>query len=420
MTGTHAADRASLDGLQQLEGVGRARTSAISPWIVRGASARCGRWCLPATETHRIPQTSLDCLLVLISLLHIERRHSHKVTSVRSEPELREVAREVLAADSALRWDCTAWVGPKPVLTLKLDGHDLRFETVFRLNPSARDVDRIAEKPHPHPPLLIAPSLSDVLVRHCRDRGIPCADLNGRVWVRIGPVLIDRSPSGGRRYRPLLTPPDPFQPKSSRLVRALLSHPERGWTQRELIARTGLSPGLVSRLTRHLISQGWVEEVDRVLSLQRPDSLLDAWATEDDWTRRTTLRQYSLLETDPERVARRLIQGLAARQPVVFTQWFAANLRHPYTPPPVVSAYVPTLPTGEELNSLGGRPVGDGGTLWLIVPNDEGVFRETQQVGEFVLTCDAQVYLDLLQVGLRGPDQARALRDWSGFRGVHP
>jgi hypothetical protein len=353
-----------------------------------------------------------------VSLTAAETCICDKVTPIRSEPELREVAREMLAADTVLRWDCKTLTGPKGVLKLKLDGHDLRFEAIFRLNPTARDVDRIADKSRSHPVLLIAPSLSDVLVGHCRVRGIQCADLNGRVWVQVGSVLIDRSPSGERRYRPLLTPPDPFQPKSSRLVRALLSHPDRGWTQRDLIARTGLSPGLVSRLTRHLIREGWVEEVDRVLNLHRPGSLLDAWAAEDDWDKRTTLRQYSLLETDPERVARRLIQSFPSRQPIVFTQWFAANLRHPYTPPPVVSAYVPTLPTVDVLKSLGARSVGDGGTLWLIVPNDDGVFRETQRVGEFVLASDAQVYLDLLQVGLRGPDQAKALRDWVGFRGL--
>lgn len=46
---------------------------------------------------------------------------------------------------------------------------------------------------------------------------------------------------------------------------------------------------------------------------------------------------------------------------------------------------------------------------------DDGVFRETQRVGEFTLACDAQVYLDLLPVGWRGPEQAKALRDWKGF-----
>lgn len=51
----------------------------------------------------------------------------------------------------------------------------------------------------------------------------------------------------------------------------------------------------------------------------------------------------------------------------------------------------------------------------LAIPADNGVFRENQRVGGFTLVCDAQIYLDLLQVGLRGPDQARALREWEGF-----
>jgi hypothetical protein len=59
--------------------------------------------------------------------------------------------------------------------------------------------------------------------------------------------------------------------------------------------------------------------------------------------------------------------------------------------------------------------VADGGTLWLVVPKDDGVFRETQRVGEFTLACDAQIYLDLLRAGLRGPEQAKALREWEGF-----
>jgi hypothetical protein len=72
----------------------------------------------------------------------------------------------------------------------------------------------------------------------------------------------------------------------------------------------------------------------------------------------------------------------------VFTQWFAAGLRE----------------------------VPNGGAVWVIVPRDRGVFQATQTVSEFELVCDAQIYLDLLKVGLRGPDQAQALRQWEGFR----
>jgi hypothetical protein len=131
------------------------------------------------------------------------------------------------------------------------------------------------------------------------------------------------------------------------------------------------------------------------------------------------VRQYSLLESDLETVVCRLVGAFPAGEAVVFTQWFAANLRHPYTIPPVVSAYVARFPTEQVERELRARQVTDGGTLWLVVPKDDGVFRETQRVGDFILTCDAQIYLDLLRAGLRGPEQAKALRAWDGFGRVN-
>jgi len=49
------------------------------------------------------------------------------------------------------------------------------------------------------------------------------------------------------------------------------------------------------------------------------------------------------------------------------------------------------------------------------VPDDEGVFLETQSVRELPLVSDAQIYVDLQKTGLRGPEQAVALRNWEGF-----
>lgn len=80
--------------------------------------------------------------------------------------------------------------------------------------------------------------------------------------------------------------------------------------------------------------------------------------------------------------------------------------------PPVVSAYVKAdrLP-----GDLPWRRVNGGGNLWLVVPEDDGVFFETREVQGFHLATDVQIYLDLLQVGQRGPDQAEELRNWDGF-----
>src|SRR5205085_10865144 len=126
---------------------------------------------------------------------------------------------------------------------------------------------------------------------------------------------------------------------------------------------------------------------------ERASALLDAWVGRYDWQSRTTVRQYSLLETEPVQIARKLQEVFKGKQKPVFTQWFASNLRRPYTVPPAISAYVPRFPESADEKKLSARQVINGGSLWLIVPRDQGVFLETQRVGEFTLACDAQIYL---------------------------
>ena len=339
--------------------------------------------------------------------------------TIKTEAQLREAVLALWAGDSTLLW---RWKKLEPrhergidaTAELILDKQRITFAVEFKLNPAARDVEFLAKQKHPHPLLLIAPNISATLARLCRERGLSCADLNGRLWLRTEGVLIERD-AKQTRFRPAVAEPDVFSVKGSRLVRTLLSHRDREWSHKELVERTGLSKGLVSRLSRHLIEQGLLAQRERTLQVKQREALLDAWAAQDDWRKRTTLHQYSLLESDLETIARRLLKNFPAGESLVFTQWFAANLRHPYTIAPVVSAYVTKFPDERSERELGARRVTDGGTLWLVAPKDDGVFRETQKVGEFTLACDAQIYLDLLRAGLRGPEQAQALREWSGF-----
>jgi len=364
--------------------------------------------------------SQLAILLKTAILLPSKTFSLSKRKTIITEAQLRQAAKEALEGDDRLRWRWKAFGltrerGADALLELNVDGRRVVFEVEFKLSPSVREVERLAARGGSRPGLLIAPSLSEVLVQHCRERELSCLDLNGRQWIRAEGVVVDRQPSEERRFRPSLLPPGAFQPKSSRLVRALLSQPDRAWSQGELRERTGLSPGLVSRLARHLVNEGLLTRDNRVLRVSRTGALLDAWAARDDWAKRTTVRQYSLLESDVETVARRVAKVFPAGETLVFTQWFAASLRHPYTIPPVVSAYVARFPTEQVERELRARQVADGGTLWLVVPKDDGVFRETQRVGELTLACDAQIYLDLLRAGLRGPEQAKALREWKGF-----
>jgi len=345
-----------------------------------------------------------------------------KIKTIATEAELRAAIRPRLEADPVLRW---SWkdldvrhddTRVDAVLELAADGRRRTFDVEFRLRPTARDIDALARRGRRHPWILIAPELSETLITLCRERGINALDLNGRTWIRSDGLIVDRALKSRDRYRAPLPSIDPFSLKSSRLIRTILSRPGQEWTLTSLTQSTCLSAGLVSRLLGRLEREGWIKKAGRQITLTRGTELVDAWAAVDDWAKRTSIRQYSALTKDLEDLAVRTRDGLSNRDNgPVFTQWFAANLRHAYTVAPVVSAYVHDFPAPSVETALGLRQVSDGGRLWLIVPQDEGVFQETRLVGGFALACDTQIYLDLHRAGLRGPEQAQELRKWTGF-----
>ncbi len=313
------------------------------------------------------------------------------------------------------REPCSGRQRPDFSLAVRLDGRERRFALECRLHPSATDIARLKRRKGAAAPLLAAPHLSETLAQACRDQGVSCLDLNGRLYLRHRGLLVDRQPQI-KQYRAAEPEPALFAAKSSRLARWFLSCPGRRWRQDELARETGCSPALVSRLMGEHARLGWAEHREGRWHIVRPDALLDAWTGADKWSRRGAVRQYSTLERRPAPLAAQALSALGgAGGPLAFTQWCAAARRHPYAETPVVSAYCGRLPEAGETRELGWRPVGSGGRLWLIVPRDGGVFQCLRQEAGMPLACDAQIYLDLLQVGLRGPDAARALREWEGF-----
>lgn len=301
------------------------------------------------------------------------------------------------------------------ILKIESDGCSVTFDAVCKLNPSVPVLDGIAASPKgKNFPLLVAVKLSDSLVEQCRQRGLSCLDLNGRIWIRAPGLLIDRNVPGlAVRYRLAESEIRFFSPKSTRLPRVLLHSPGRVWRQADLAAETNLSQGLLSRLLNYAAKQGWVTGSRGDWKLANADALLDAWERGDNFPKRVTLKQYSTLEPNLRTIARLLLDRTHGE--LAFTQWFAASLRHPYTDIPIVSAYRRNFPTDEELRALNYREVGDGGNIWILIPRDEGLFRSLQQVEGLPLVGDAQIYLDLIHAGLRGPEQAKALREWKGF-----
>lgn len=346
---------------------------------------------------------------------------SSKQADIRYESELVLYFRDLVDSDPELQWHIPPQASSHdrlPWVELRLDHRSERLKPFYALKPSIPDLEaRLTEWEAPVPPLLVVPELSARLLDFCRQKRLAATDLNGRAYIRLPGILVDRRPLPGRNFRFLLQPRNVFDGTSARIIRTLLTERDRIWTQKELLPRTHASSGLISRIVQHLVSQGFLEKTStREFRLRDPLALLDAWVKADELSRRTTLTRYTLLGGTPLETARHLNDWAKEQSvPIAFTQWLAGWLRHPYTEPVVATAYAARLPDAGTLQQLGLRPVTEAGKVWLYAPDDAGVFLETQTRQDLPLVSDAQIYLDLQRTGLRGPEQADALRNWEGF-----
>ncbi|WP_395741149.1 hypothetical protein [Prosthecobacter sp.] len=271
--------------------------------------------------------------------------------------------------------------------------------------------------------ILLAPFISPASAQLCAKAGIGYADLAGNCRLSFAHIYIETR-AADNPFHEKRTLKSIFTPKATRILRVLLQGPLRPWKVKELAAAADVSLGHVSDVRQQLLAQEWAaEEAAGGLLVTRPADLLDAWAAADRWEDRTTVRDYSLLHTDPADIATRVHQ-LLGHQPHAFTQWIAATQRHPYTTVPLTTVYVAEFPEEDLLKSglLARRVEGGagGGRLRLVRPKDAGVLHPQQTVNGLPLVGDVQIYLDLLRAGMRGDEAAAELRRWPDFSGCWP
>lgn len=267
--------------------------------------------------------------------------------------------------------------------------------------------------------IVLAPFISPESARLCTEAGMGYADLAGNCRLTFDHIYIETH-AADNPFREKRALKSLFTPKAARILRVLLQGPLRPWKVKDLAAHAGVSLGHVSDVRQQLIAQEWAVEDPAGLRVTRPATILDAWAAADRWEDRTTVREYSLLLTDPADIAVR-VDALLSSQHHAFTQWIAAAQRHPYTTPPVTTVYVTDFPDDTRLkDELLARRVDSGGRLRLVQPREAGVFNVLQIVNGLPLVSDVQIYLDLLRAGMRGDEAAAELRQWPDFAGGWP
>ncbi len=224
--------------------------------------------------------------------------------------------------------------------------------------------------------------------------------------------MLDSAQSADARHRSF----NLFAPKSSRIVRAMLTRPLEGWQVRQLAAdsNVSVSPGLVVKVKRGLVAEGYAVVRERRLYLRDPAGLLNAWSKAYSGPAET-IPLYFRGDVD---VAEKSVDAWCAEHRLRHALGgFSAGWRlAPDVRYPVAAVYVEDRAfDGPLLDGLasrhGGKRAATGANLLLWRPFDPMVLASAEQCGDNSppATSAVQTYLDLKRTAGRGEDAANAV-----------
>ncbi|MFT5323454.1 MAG: hypothetical protein ACI8P0_001303 [Planctomycetaceae bacterium] len=305
---------------------------------------------------------------------------------------------------------------------ISTDGQKFAFHVTDRERVTPQMADDLfarmrAAENDPHVVRLVyAPVISERVAEIARRYNVSYIDFAGncRIVNPAAGLFISRAGipnDAARQKKPAMV--DLFAPKSSRIIRAMLHQPTRGWQVSELAEHPdiGVSAGLVSKIKQTLVSESYAVVRDRLLYLKEPRDLLVAWA--GSYPGATVEHQY-YLRGDTQEIESRLAEWCEKSNIDYALARFSAAWRHsPEVRYSVASVYVGAEAfEGSRQESLrsdcGARPVDSGASLVLLVPYDESVFAQRQQFPEQV-TSALQTWLDLQSLSGRGVEAADAV-----------
>ena len=281
---------------------------------------------------------------------------------------------------------------------------------VGQLHRQVKEFARTREAEGEVVPLIVVPFMGDIGRERCAEHGVAWLDLSGNARI-VAPglrILIEGKPN---RYKRRGRPSTAFAPKSSRIARWLLMHPDEALTQRALARATLMDEGYTSRVVGRLEEEGLIVCNDAATVRPRdPDSLLDAWKEVYEFTKHHIVRGHIATRSGVA-LLRHLVAGLDRESvPYAATGLAAAWSLGRYAGFRTASIYLPREPSPDLLAALSFREDARGANVWLVVPNDEGVFHGATTHDGIMCVHPVQAYLDLHAHPERAGDIARELR----------
>lgn len=259
-------------------------------------------------------------------------------------------------------------------------------------------------------PLLVVPFMSDAGRRVCEGASIAWFDLSGNAHI-VAPgirIIVDGRPN---RFRGPGRPASIFAPKSARVVRWLLENEGRALTQREIARATDMTDGFVSRIVSRLEHESYVlREPGGALRVKDPALLLDAWRDEYRFDKHVLLQGHvaarsgdALARFVGDTLAEGSVEHAATGLAAAWQMTHFAAFR-------IATFFLAESPTKELREKLGFREDARGANLWLVLPNDAGVFHGAETRDGLRCVHPVQAYLDLKAHPERATEAAERLR----------
>jgi hypothetical protein len=279
----------------------------------------------------------------------------------------------------------------------------------------------------PDAQVILLERASPALDRATREHGVGYLDLQGRGRL-VGPGFVYVVPplhSGARgadvgdddddHHGP--GEPDragairvsPFAPKASRVVRALLSDPDKRWRLSELAHSCRMNPGNVHRVLGGLRERGLVEKDSEAYVVDDAGSMLEAWAEQGRRVgsgQRMAIPVRDDLRSNTEAVIE-MLDGHAAVSGELAAELYAPLLPSSHA---IVHCVEQTAWDQERFHAAASqRPLRPRGQIVLDLA-DEGVAEFGQDRSGLPLVAPQQLYVDLFRDRSRAREAAEHVR----------
>lgn len=261
-------------------------------------------------------------------------------------------------------------------------------------------------------PLLVVPYMGPTGQKICREAGVSWLDLAGNADIRARDLVVHvqgrLNPSN-----PLGRSSNPFAPKSSRVTRVLLADPTTPVLHRDLVQRTQLGRGFVTRIVQRLEHEGYLDRDAETATtkVRDPGLLLEEWRSRYRFDKHDIRRAHFAVAGDEDLMAV-LDRGLAKLDlRYAATGLGAAWLLASFTGFRIATFFLDRPLTDSEAKAMSLKWTDRGANVWIVVPNDEGVFYGAEpRAGPIPCVHPVQAYIDLAGHPERSDEAAETLK----------